>query len=77
MVKRLRHRPFTAVTRVRFPSGSLAYKLLSIDVDFCACTEKDTSIEQGNGNEHVAQKCGVRMYVGLRERSVAIRSLYE
>ena len=22
MVKRLRHRPFTAVTRVRFPSGS-------------------------------------------------------
>ena len=23
VVKRLRHRPFTAVTRVRFPSGSL------------------------------------------------------
>ena len=23
MVKRLRHRPFTAVTRVRFPSGSV------------------------------------------------------
>ena len=25
MVKRLRHRPFTAVTRVRFSSGSLFY----------------------------------------------------
>ena len=25
MVKRLRHRPFTAVTRVRFPYGSLFY----------------------------------------------------
>ena len=24
VVKRLRHRPFTAVTRVRFPSGSFA-----------------------------------------------------
>ncbi len=27
VVKRLRHRPFTAVTRVRFPSGSPPYKL--------------------------------------------------
>ena len=26
MVKRLRHRPFTAVTRVRFPNGSFAWK---------------------------------------------------
>ena len=26
MVKRLRHRPFTAVTRVRFPLGSLPYE---------------------------------------------------
>ena len=26
VVKRLRHRPFTAVTRVRFPSGSVARK---------------------------------------------------
>ena len=28
MVKRLRHRPFTAVTRVRFPLESLAVKLI-------------------------------------------------
>ena len=28
VVKRLRHRPFTAVTRVRFPSGSVARKRL-------------------------------------------------
>ena len=28
MVKRLRHRPFTAVTRVRFPLESLTVKLI-------------------------------------------------
>ena len=28
MVKRLRHRPFTAVTRVRFPLGSLVLGLI-------------------------------------------------
>ena len=28
MVKRLRHRPFTAVTRVRFPLESFAVKLI-------------------------------------------------
>ncbi len=27
LVKRLRHRPFTAVTRVRFPYGSLSWLL--------------------------------------------------
>ena len=32
MVKRLRHRPFTAVTRVRFPSGSLLFKKKYADV---------------------------------------------
>ena len=32
MVKRLRHRPFTAVTRVRFPSGSLAKVMADADV---------------------------------------------
>ena len=29
MVKRLRHRPFTAVTRVRFPLESLTVKLIT------------------------------------------------
>ena len=29
VVKRLRHRPFTAVTRVRFPSGSPIWRLSS------------------------------------------------
>ena len=28
MVKRLRHRPFTAVTRVRFPSESFSIKVI-------------------------------------------------
>ena len=32
MVKRLRHRPFTAVTRVRFPLESLPKKLGNADV---------------------------------------------
>ena len=30
VVKRLRHRPFTAVTRVRFPSESVGWKFLKI-----------------------------------------------
>ena len=30
MVKRLRHRPFTAVTRVRFPSGSFIIRTTEV-----------------------------------------------
>ena len=35
MVKRLRHRPFTAVTRVRFPVGSPVSLVIMWLRDFC------------------------------------------
>ena len=34
MVKRLRHRPFTAVTRVRFPLESLKSVIFRLTVDY-------------------------------------------
>ena len=49
MVKRLRHRPFTAVTRVRFPLGSLRSEYF-LDADMAQLAEQLICNQQVEGS---------------------------
>ncbi len=49
MVKRLRHRPFTAVTRVRFPLGSLRNEYF-LDADMAQLAEQLICNQQVEGS---------------------------
>ena len=40
VVKRSRHRPFTAVTRVRFPSESLSNSIVTVNADVAQLAEQ-------------------------------------
>ena len=58
MVKRLRHRPFTAVTRVRFPSESLIY------ADVAQLAEQLICNQQVIGSSPII---GLVPYTGLKD----------
>ncbi len=66
MVKRLRHRPFTAVTRVRFPLGSLK-RILKKRVLLCEFINKEA--EQLITNQLINTYADVAQFIKINERS--------
>ena len=65
LVKRLRHRPFTAVTRVRFSYGSPHKKGVHMDSFFVSCAPhtETTKAAQSHYNTHFSQNIGSALRV--------------